>query len=127
MNSARRDIQLPLRILARIQQHAAKDPIKIRMLADEFNIGERVVKGCIYELVDAGHKIGSSKKEPMGVFIATHPSELFETARRIHDEGIKFLVRAKKLMDWGGIEPTVFEQMPADDLSLIEFNTQAQI
>lgn len=124
MNQARRDIQLPLRILARIQQHTSKDPIKIRTLAEEFGISERSVKGHIFELVDAGHKIGSRKTEPMGVFLASHPSEVYETAKRIHDEGIKFLLRAKKLMDWGGVEPTIFEQVPVEESSLYEFNSQ---
>lgn len=120
MTHSRRDIQLPLRILARIQQHTAKDPIKIKTLAEEFQISERSVKGYIFELVDAGHKIGSRKTEPMGVFLASDPSQIHETARRIHDEGIKFLVRAKKLNDWGSKEPTVWEHLPEVDESLMQ-------
>jgi hypothetical protein len=104
-------IDLALRILVRIQQHTIDNPIRIKTLAAEFAIDERRVKACVLRLIDTGHKIGSIKnhKKPMGVFIATRPSEIKETARRIHDEGIALLVRASRLLhDWGS-QPSLAE------------------
>jgi hypothetical protein len=117
-----KDVQLPLRILARIQQHLGENnAIKIKALSEEFGICERQVKGHIEELRDAGYKIGSRKSpaDLAGVFIATHPAEIYETVTRLHEEGIKLLVRAKKLLDWKNDQPTVFEQLPETDESLL--------
>lgn len=122
MNQTKRDIQMPLRILARVQQHIGdSDAIKIKALSEEFGICERQVKVCILELIDAGYKIGSRKSpaELAGVFIARGPADVRETAIRIHEEGIKLLVRAKKLLDWNNMQPTVFEQLPETDESLL--------
>jgi hypothetical protein len=112
MTEHKKEIQLHLRIYNRIATHTIFEPIKIKALASEFLVSERVVKGCIEQLIDAGCKIGSSKKEPMGVFKAEHPAEIFQTADRMKKEGIRYLVRAKKLLTWDGSSPTIFEQMP---------------
>lgn len=111
MNSRKRDIQLPLRILARLQQHTIKNPITAESLGAEFDLSRREVMAITLELIDAGHKIGSNKAKPLGIYIATHPIEVHETARRMEKEGIKYLERARKLMDWGGKQPTIFEQL----------------
>jgi hypothetical protein len=117
-----KDVQLPLRILARIQQHLGENnAIKIKALSEEFGICERQVKGHIEELRFAGYKIGSRKSpaELAGVFIATHPAEIFPTAIRMHEEGIKLLVCSKNLVDWRGVQPTLYEQLPETDESLL--------
>lgn len=120
MRQHHREVQLSLRILKRIEQHTKPNPIKIKALEAEFNITNRDVKSHIAELIDAGYKIGSSKRKPMGVFMATHPTEVLETVKRMKDEGIKYLVRARKLLTWNEQQPTVFEQMPELDEAIEE-------
>lgn len=120
MTPHKRDTQLSLRILKRIEQHTKPHPIKIKALEAEFGVTNRDVKSRIADLIDAGYKIGSSKREPMGVFMATHPTEVLETVKRMKDEGLKYLVRARKLLTWDEQQPTVFEQMPELDQAIEE-------
>lgn len=97
-------------MLKRIEQHTIENPITIPTLAQEFAIDERKAKECIGVLVDNGFKIGSSKRKPYGMFIARNPEEIYETAMRLREEGLHYLWRAKKLLDFKGAEPTLFEQ-----------------
>jgi hypothetical protein len=115
MTEQKKEVQIHLRMWNRISTHTVFEPITIPALAIEFGISERDVKACLEHLVDAGCKIGSSKKKPKGVFKANHPAEIFSTAERLTKEGIRYLVRAKKLLTWDGVEPTIFEQMPEID------------
>ena len=106
---SQRDMQIALRVLKRIEEHTIREPITIPALAAEFGIAEREVKSCIVELVEAGHKVGSNKSKPMGVFIARDPSEIYETAMRLHREGLKYLARSKKLREGWGEQVSVWE------------------
>jgi biotin operon repressor len=117
MDDLKRETQLILRVLDRIQQHTYNHPITIPVLAVEFGISERKVKQVIEELRDGGHKVGSHKEKPYGVFIARCPIEIHPTAMRIRKEGVKFLKKANQLMDFSSAHPTVFEQpidIPSD-------------
>lgn len=109
--SSRRDIQLPLRILARIQEHTREHPITYKTLAEEFQVDWRKVAEIVLELVDAGHKIGTSKTKPLGCFLAKDPAELLDTIERLRTEARKMFARSNRLADWGHTQPTVFEQL----------------
>jgi len=106
------ELDLHLRVLGVIQQHDLKDPITIPQLTEMFGLppDHRRTKSIIKKLVDNGHKIGSSKVEPMGLFLARNPEEMFETAERLRQEARKIFAKANKLMDFGSHEPTVWEQ-----------------
>lgn len=111
MDELKREKQLVLRMLDRINQHTYNHPITIPVLSQEFQVDERKVKQVIEELRDAGHKVGSHKTKPYGVFIARGPVEIHETATRLENEGLRFLKKARQLRDFGSKEPTVFEQI----------------
>jgi len=111
MDELKREKQLVLRVLDRIQQHTYDRPITIPTLAQEFGIDERKVKQVIEELRDAGHKVGSHKMKPYGVFIARGPIEIHETATRLENEGLRFLKKARQLRDFGNTCPTIWEQI----------------
>jgi biotin operon repressor len=118
MDDLKREKQLILRVLDRIQQHTYKHPITIPVLAAEFGVDERKIKQLVEELRDAGHKVGSHKEKPYGVFIARSPVEIHPTATRLENEGLRFLKTARQLRDFGSINPTIFEQVidvPAAD------------
>ena len=106
-------MELLLRVLNEIQAHTIDNPIRIKSLALEFDIDERKVKGCIRQLIDAGYKIGSNKstKAPMGVFLATQPSKILETAERLRQEGLVMLRRASLLSHSWGDQPTLAESL----------------
>lgn len=98
--SNRRDIQLPLRILARIQQHTRENPITYKALAEEFQTDWRSIAEIVLELVDAGHKIGTSKTKPLGCFLAKDPADLADTIERLRKEARKMFARSNRLADW---------------------------
>jgi predicted transcriptional regulator len=104
------EADVALRILAVIQRHTIKDPITISQLAEMFGLQERGVKSYLKMLIDNGHKVGSNKSAPLGVFIARYPEEMRETAERLHREGVKMIAKAHRLMDYGNKELTIFEQ-----------------
>ena len=108
-----RDTQLALRILARIQQHGIDDPITGHALAFMFGINIRQVQHIVEELRDAGHKVGSSMAAPMGYFIAKRPEELLDTVEHYRSRAKEFCIRANRLLDFGSLAPTIFEQ-PVD-------------
>jgi len=64
----------------------------------------------VEELRQAGYKVGSHKTEPMGLFMAKYPEEIHPTAVRIEQEGVALIMKARRLRDFSGVEPTIFEQ-----------------
>lgn len=104
------DTHLTLSVLARVQQHNASDPITGHALAELFGINIRQVQTIVEELRDAGHKVGSSMGKPLGYFLAKTPEELIGTAEHYRSRAREFCIRANRLMDFGSLEPTVFEQ-----------------
>lgn len=114
MSNPRRvnDTNLALRILGRIEEHGIENPIKIRTLQEEFNLTERDIKAFVRSFRLNGHKIGSSKREPYGLFKAKHPSEIKETADRFFSDCKEAYFIGKQLLNWSEREPTVFEQLP---------------
>lgn len=106
-----KDTQLTLRVLARIQLHRVEDPIAGHALAEEFRINLRRVQTVVEELRDAGYKIGSSMDgSNPGYFLARNAEELFETAEHYRSRARRFLGTANRLMDFGSLQPTIFEQ-----------------
>lgn len=105
------DTQLALRVLARIQMHRKEDPIAGHALAEEFGINLRKVQWVIEELRDADYKIGSSMDASNpGYFLARNAEELSETAEHYRSRARAFLGRANRLMDFGSLQPTLYEQ-----------------
>jgi hypothetical protein len=105
------DTQLTLRLLARIQLHRIEDPIAGRVLAEEFGIDIRRVQMVVEELRDARYKIGSSMDgSKPGYFLARNADELYETAEHYRSRARAFLGRANRLMDFGSMQPTLYEQ-----------------
>ncbi len=105
-----RNTTLALRILARIQQYTIENPITGEALAVEFGTNWRKVAEVVEDLRDTGHKIGSSLKKPMGYFLARHPAELLGTLEHLDSRANKIRARRNRLANWGGTQPTIFEQ-----------------
>lgn len=124
MTEQKQAVQIHVRMWNRISLHTKREPITIPVLAAEFGMSEREVKMCLEQLIDAGCKIGSSKIKPRGVFKANHPSDIYETVERLRKEGIRYLVKAKKLATWDGREPTIFEQMPDPAEIMAEYSME---
>ena len=101
---------LTLALLARIENYTYSNPIKIKALTQEFGIDDRSVKAHVRLMRLSGHKIGSRRHEPAGLFKAKHPSELSETIEDIRHEGRERFHFANVLADWGSASPTIFEQ-----------------
>ena len=105
-----KNTDLTLRVLARIQQYSQDGPITGAALAAEFGISWRKVADIVEDLRDNGHKVGSSMTAPMGYFIAHHPVELVSTLEHLESRAKKILGRRNRLANWGGAQPTIFEQ-----------------
>jgi hypothetical protein len=96
-----------------------KNPITGAALAQEFGVNIRTITGVIEIARDSGIKIASSKgsfdkflnrKVDAGYYQAKSPEEMRSTYD-FYQKTIKELsARAKKLMDFGGANPSVFEQ-----------------
>lgn len=106
---SRPDVMLALRVLKRIQQHTSTNPITGGSLAAEFGTTWRRVATVVEDLRDSGHKIGSSKSDPMGYFLARHPSELTSTLDHLEGQAKKILARRNRLANWGSAQSTIFE------------------
>ena len=108
---SRRDVEIPLRILKRLQAHTQDDPITAETIGAEFGLDRRQVMGICQQLLEAGHKVCSTKVKPFGMFIARTPSEAYSTAERMRKEGLKYLVRAKQLMNFNEAQRTIYEEI----------------
>ena len=111
------ELDLHLRVLEKISQHTQAHTITAAALAEMFGLrtrdgrpDERKIKTITQRLVETGHKIGSSKVEPKGFFLARTPEEIYDTAERLRQEGRKYFAKANKLADFGSQEPTIWEQ-----------------
>ncbi len=100
---------LALKILARISVASKQYPVKYQALADEFGVDWRKIADVVEQLRDAGHKVASVNGTPPGCFIAKSPAEMAPTALRLEIQGKRIIQRARKLMDFGNMERTLFD------------------
>ena len=105
----KRETQLRLRVLKKIQQHTSANPVKYDVIALEFNTSWRKIASCVEDLRDAGWKIASTNSAPHGCFLAQTPAELRPTVIRMADQAKKILIRVAKMKDWSDSEPKIFE------------------
>jgi hypothetical protein len=110
------ETQLALRILNRLQSHTIDNPITAEALGAEFGLTRREVMSITLDLLDNRHKVASSKGKKPGLFIARSPAEAFDTAERMKREGLKYLVRAKKLMTFDDKQTTIYEEIVMNEI-----------
>lgn len=106
-------------IIAAILCRSYKNPIPGAALAAQFGVDIRRIADEVRDARRAGHKIASSRGgwdrfmnvelEP-GYYGGRRPEEMASTAEMLRNTGLDLLHTAKLLMDFGNVEPSLYEQ-----------------
>jgi hypothetical protein len=101
--------ELHTRVLRVISDRTIENPITARAIGELINADVRTIAQCVEELRFMSFKIGSSKKSPMGYFLARNPEELKETSERMKQTCLVQLAQLKRMNTWNSIQPTIWE------------------
>ena len=102
--------KLTLAILRTIEGHPSSNPIRGRELAEIHSVNIRQVQDIVEMLRSSGFKVGSAMAPPAGYFLATDAEELLETAEHYRSRGRLFFATANRLLDFGRLQQTIWEQ-----------------
>lgn len=117
--------EMAMKVLRIVSERSIENPITGGAIAGMLGIQWRAVADCIEALRFSGFKIGSSKKEPMGYFLAKYPEEMIGTICRMRETCKVQLAMLKKMATWDNIQPTLYEGYELDqiDKALQEYHS----
>jgi hypothetical protein len=118
MSSPDRDI-LITRILSTIECHTPSNPITSGDLSAMYGIDVRQINDIVKKLIWGRRKIRSwrggwdewlGRDMPAGYSLARNPEEMRASAEMLRSTAMSILDRARELMDFGSLEPQLWEQ-----------------
>lgn len=109
MKPEKNNLELREKVLRVISERSFASPITGNAIAERVGSEWRSVAQCVEELRLMGFKIGSSKRKPMGYFLAREPSELRETTARMKQGCLVQLRQLQRMNTWNEREPTIWE------------------
>jgi len=101
--------ELYMKVLRVISDRTIENPITGNAIGELVGVDWRTVAQCVEELRFMRFKIGSSKKKPMGYFLARNPDEMKETTERIKQTCLVQLAQLKRMNTWDESAPTIWE------------------
>lgn len=109
MKPVKQQAEIILQVVSIISERTIDNPITGSAIGGIVGISWRAVADCVEQARQMNYKIGASKGDPPGYFLARTPEELYSTIGRLTETSKKMLSQARSLARWNHREPTLLE------------------